>query len=120
MQQDVKGQAGVLARAKRSLAALGRRASTVDIAARTGIHQSQVSRLLRGQFSRVSPNVRKLLDYRPDARNKTQDLEARQAVIRAALRTWDATPEGARALVRLLRSVQGLRPRAPRARRTRV
>jgi len=57
MQDDVKGQAGELARAKRSLAALGRRASTVDIAARTGIHQSQVSRLLRGQFRRVSPNV---------------------------------------------------------------
>ena len=109
MQEDVKGQAGELARAKRSLAALGRRASTVDIAARTGIHQSQVSRLLRGQFRRVSPNVRKLLDYRPEAKKRTLDAGAKQAVIRAALRTWDATPEGARALVRLLRSVQGLR-----------
>ena len=109
MHDDVKGQAGELARAKRSLAALGRRASTVDIAARTGIHQSQVSRLLRGQFSRVSPNVRKLLGYRPDAAKKTPDVEAKQAVIRAALRTWDTTPEGARALVRLLRSVADLR-----------
>lgn len=109
MQDDVKGQAGELARAKRSLAALGRRASTVDIAARTGIHQSQVSRLLRGQFRRVSPNVRKLLGYKPEVEKKTSDAGAKQAVIRAALRTWDATPEGARALVRLLRSVEGLR-----------
>ncbi|OGA41794.1 MAG: hypothetical protein A3G28_04800 [Betaproteobacteria bacterium RIFCSPLOWO2_12_FULL_68_19] len=109
MQGDVKGQAGELAQAKRSLAALGRRASTVDIAARTGIHQSQVSRLLRGQFRRVSPNVRKLLEYKPYVKKKTPDIEAKQAVIRAALRTWDATPEGARALVRLLRSVEGLR-----------
>ena len=109
MQDDVKGQAGELARAKRSLAALGRRASTVDIAARTGIHQSQVSRLLRGQFRRISPNVRKLLGYRPGVAAKTPDVEAKRAVIRAALRTWDATPQGARALVRLLRSVEGLR-----------
>jgi hypothetical protein len=120
MQDDVKGQAGELARAKRSLAALGRRASTVDIAARTGIHQSQVSRLLRGQFRRVSPNVRRLLDYKPEVRTRTLDTGAEQAVIRAALKTWDATPEGARALIRLLRSVQGLRPRAPRPRRTHV
>lgn len=120
MQDNVKGQAGELARAKRSLAALGRRASTVDIAARTGIHQSQVSRLLRGQFSRLSPHVRRLLDYKPEAKKRTLDTQAQQAVIRAALKTWDATPEGARALVRLLRSVQGLRPRAPRARRTHV
>lgn len=109
MPKDVKGQAAGLARAKRSLAALARRASTVDIAAGTGIHQSQVSRLLRGQFRRVSPNVRRLLDYKPQARKKTLDTEAQRAVIRAALKTWDATPEGARALVRLLRSVEGLR-----------
>lgn len=109
MQIDVKGQAAGLARAKRSLAALGRRASTVDIAARTGIHQSQVSRLLRGQFRRMSPNVRRLLDYNPEVKKRTLNTEAEQAVIRAALRTWDATPEGARALVRLLRSVEGLR-----------
>ena len=110
MQDDVKGQAGELARAKRSLAALGRRASTVDIAARTGIHQSQVSRLLRGQFRRVSPNVRRLLDYKPDAGKRgARNTEAEQAVIRAALRIWDETPEGAKALVRLLRSVEDLR-----------
>ena len=120
MQEDVKGQAGELARAKRSLSALARRAQTVELAARTGIHQSQVSRLLRGQFRRLSPNVRRLLGYKPEARKRTPDTGARQAVIRAALKTWDATPEGARALVRLLRSVEGLRRRAPRARRTHV
>ena len=108
MQDAVKGQAE-LARAKRALAALGRRAQTVELAARTGIHQSQVSRLLRGQFRRLSPNVRKLLECKPDAKKKASDTGARQAVIRAALRTWDSTPEGARALVRLLRSVEGLR-----------
>lgn len=106
MQENVKGR-GELARAKRSLAALARRASTVEIAAASGIHQSQVSRLLRGQFRRVSPNVRKLLDYKPAARPRKG--EGKEAVIRAALRTWDETPEGARALVRLLRSVDELR-----------
>lgn len=105
MQETVK--------AKRALAVLGRRAQTVELAARTGIHQSQVSRLLRGQFRRVSPNVRKLLDCAAEplrrAPGSQREVRARQAVIRAALRTWDATPAGARALVRLLRSVEGLR-----------
>jgi hypothetical protein len=107
MQHAVKGQAGELARAKRSLAALARRASTVEIAAASGIHQSQVSRLLRGQFRRLSPNVRKLLDYK--AGPKRPAAEGKAAVIRAALRTWDETPQGAKALVKLLRSVQDLR-----------
>ena len=112
MQSDVKGRAAELARAKRSLSALARRAQTVELAARTGIHQSQVSRLLRGQFRRVSPNVRKLLQYgrQPGQTRSPEGIDqAKQAVIRAALKTWDATPAGARALVRLLRSVDGLR-----------
>lgn len=99
-------------KARRALEALGRRAQTVEIAAATGIHQSQVSRLLRGQFRRLSPNVRKLLAYRaqPARRaNPRPPAQAKEAVIRAALRTWDSTPEGARALVRLLRSVESLR-----------
>jgi transcriptional regulator with XRE-family HTH domain len=108
MQDDVKGPGRSLARAKRSLAALARRASTVDIAARTGIHQSQVSRLLRGQFRRLSPTVKKLLDS-GDAPARPRAGQGKEAVIRAALRTWDATPEGAQALVRLLRSVEDLR-----------
>ncbi|MCD6043901.1 MAG: hypothetical protein K0R40_3504 [Burkholderiales bacterium] len=102
-----------IVKARRALEALGRRAQTVELAARTGIHQSQVSRLLRGQFRRVSPNVEKLLACAAQPARRTPDTQpqtkAKQAVIRAALRTWDATPEGARALVRLLRSVEGLR-----------
>jgi hypothetical protein len=115
MQDYVKGSGRALARAKRSLAALARRASTVDIAARTGIHQSQVSRLLRGQFRRVSPNVRKLLGY-DKAPAPPRPEQAKQTIIRAALRTWDETPEGAQALVRLLRSVEELRRSHPKQR----
>jgi hypothetical protein len=111
MQKNVKGRAAELARAKRSLAALARRAQTVELAARTGIHQSQVSRLLRGQFARVSPNVRKLLDYKPGKPAPAGEEPSRKAVIQAALKTWDETPEGAQALVRLLRSVEALRRR---------
>ena len=104
---------GELARARRALAALGRRAQTIELAARTGIHQSQVSRLLRGQFQRVSPNVRKLLAYaqepaRRAPRAQRQSL-AKQSVIRAALRTWAATPPGARALLKQLRAGADLR-----------
>jgi hypothetical protein len=108
-----------LIEARRALAALAERAPTVQVAADTRIHQSQVSRLFRGQFKRVSPNVRKLLAYAasPRAKGKGRTAAAapadaaREAVVRAALQTWDATPEGARALVRLLKSVRAISSR---------
>jgi hypothetical protein len=109
-------QAEELAAARRALLALAQRVPTTRVAADTGIHQSQVSRLFRGQFARLSPNVRTLLAYAREpgryANAKAPSDTARAAVIRAALRTWDSTPEGARALVRLLRSVERL-SRAP-------
>ena len=111
MQKIVKRRE--LLEARRALAALAARAPTVQVAADTRIHQSQISRLFRGQFKRVSPNVRKLLAYANAPRRKRAADErpqaAREAVIRAALHTWDATPEGARALVRLLKSVRAMR-----------
>ena len=112
MQNSVKAQRE-LKRAQRMLHDLGRRALTVTVAADTGIHQSQVSRLLRGRFKRISPNVRMLISYaarpRPRAKAKDPSELARSAVVKAALRSWDSTPEGARALVRLLRSVDRIR-----------
>src|SRR4051812_27323027 len=102
-----------LSSAKRHLRRLASRATTMQIAIDTGIHQSQVSRLLRGQFRRVSPNVRVLLAYakKPKAyrTEERQEEVGRALVVKAALRTWDTTSEGARALVRLLRSVEDLR-----------
>lgn len=115
MQASVKKVTAEVARAQRALLRLGAQVSTVQVAADTGIHQSQVSRLLRGQFHRLSRNVRRLLAYgrQPGRTPAPRRAEAAKAsVIKAALRTWDATPEGAQALVRLLRSVQDLR-RAP-------
>jgi len=101
-----------VASARRALQALAEMVPTVKVAADTGIHQSQVSRLFRGQFKRVSPNVRTLLEYarKPQRITPADGRElAKAQVIRAALRTWDATPQGAQALVRLLRSVEGIR-----------
>ena len=113
MQERVKNHAAELARARAALQRLGGRISTVQIAADTGIHQSQVSRLLRGQFRRLSPNVRALLAYgaKPERRMALERRReaAKASVIRAALRTWDSTSEGARALIRLLRSVQEIK-----------
>lgn len=109
-----------LAEARRALAALAGRVQTTRVAADTRIHQSQVSRLFRGQFKRVSSNVRKLLAYAADPKATTVEPApaAKAAVIRAALSTWDTTPEGARALVRLLRSVREVQARPPRRRRS--
>jgi hypothetical protein len=113
MQERVKNHASEVARARRLLARLGAQRSTVQIAADTGIHQSQVSRLVRGQFSRLSANVRVLLAYAEKPRRQRSPERkvhaAKESVIRAALRTWDSTSEGARALIRLLRSVQEIR-----------
>jgi hypothetical protein len=121
MQENVKKVTpDDLTGARRALLALAQRVPTTRVSRDTGIHQSQVSRLFRGQFKRLSPNVRTLLAYAREphryAGAKEPSESARAAVIRAALRTWDSTPEGARALVRLLRSVERLsRERASRA-----
>lgn len=113
MQRVVKSRE--LLEARRALAALAERAPTVQVAADTRIHQSQVSRLFRGKFKRVSPNVRRLLAYaageKPPARVSAPAQSAKEAVVRAALRTWDQTPQGAKTLVRLLKSVQAMRAR---------
>ena len=112
MQHAVKTPDPV-AKARRALERLAARVPTVKVAADTGIHQSQVSRLFRGHFKRISPNVATLLAYAKEPRRYAAAEEpkeaAKAAVIRAALKTWDATPEGARALVRLLRSVERIR-----------
>ena len=123
MQMIVKMPDPELSAAQRALLALAQRVPTVQAAADTHIHQSQVSRLFRGQFKRISPNVRTLLAYaagvKPQGRAAAPTQAAKGAVVRAALQTWDQTPQGARALVRLLRSVRLLRRRYPRKRRSR-
>jgi hypothetical protein len=112
MQDNVKPRLTNLAAARRTLLQLAQRVPTVQAAADTGIHQSQVSRLFRGQFTRLSPNVRTLLAYAANggkAAAVTDRSPGEKEVVRAALQTWDATPEGARALVRLLKSVREVR-----------
>jgi len=56
--------------------------------------------------------VRTLLAYAANGAKATAVTErsrSEKEVVRAALQTWDATPEGARALVRLLKSVREVR-----------
>ncbi len=114
VKQLPRAKAPGVSRAKRALAALRLRVQTIKVAADTRVHQSHVSRLLRGDFKRISPHVRTLLSYAKSAKSREAavrdtDQHVRESVIRAALQTWDATPEGAQALIRLLRSVRGIR-----------
>jgi hypothetical protein len=121
-QARVKPRSAELAEARRRLLDLAKRVATVQAAADTGIHQSQVSRLFRGQFTRISPNVRTLLDYAPGearARPAPATQPGKDAVIREALKTWDSTAEGARALVKLLKSVREMRAARAGGRRAR-
>jgi hypothetical protein len=120
MQSNVKRRAVSVADARRTLLGLAEKVPTVQAAADTGIHQSQVSRLFRGQFTRISPNVRTLLDYAPGgARPRPAPAPGKDAVIREALKTWDSTAEGARALVKLLKSVREMRAGRAGGRRAR-
>src|SRR3954466_3806388 len=95
MQKTVKSPE--VERARRTVRALAAHASTVQISRDTGIHQSQVSRLLRGQFKRVSGNVLLLVEYAKKSKGRKVRAAAgerrKAAVIKAALRTWDATPD---------------------------
>jgi len=88
-----------------------RRLSQPEIAAASGVHQSQISRILAGKARRESANVRKLCRYATSLRQaagarKLVGPETRIAIDRAVMRLWDGSSEHAGALVDLLEAVE--------------
>jgi transcriptional regulator with XRE-family HTH domain len=76
------------------------------IAEATGVHQSQISRILSGQVVRDSPNVARLCEFAETL--KPQRLPAPFAgkeLTDTVLRIWDGTPGHAAALRKLLEAV---------------
>lgn len=77
----------------------------------SGVDESQVSRICRGQFKRLSENVVQICIAlgvpmkSPVALSGTGAEQRLQAEI---LRVWDGTEEGALRLVRFLRSLSNL------------
>lgn len=88
-----------------------RRLSQLEIAAASGVHQSQISRILAGKMKRESANVRKLCKYaislRQGAGARTlAGPETRVAIDQAVTRLWDGSSDHASALVELLEAVE--------------
>jgi len=87
-----------------------RRLSQLQIAAASGVHQSQISRILAGKARRESANVRKLCKYaislRQGAGARTPaGPDSKVAIDQAVMQVWDGSSEHASALVELLEAV---------------
>lgn len=87
------------------LAVNGRNIGLRQISDSTGVHVSQVSRILAGQVKRASPNVEKICNFAKSAKfqpSSSSDEELLRAEIH---RLWDGTPEHALALSKLLGAI---------------
>lgn len=87
-----------------------------QIGAVVGVHASQVGRITRGEFRRISESVVqicKVLGLEIDAAALEPNPEtAAWAKLQASMRgLWDKTPEGADKIVRVLDTIGALRGR---------
>ncbi|HEX7908671.1 MAG TPA: helix-turn-helix transcriptional regulator [Paraburkholderia sp.] len=96
----------------RYLAALvgARQITQSVIASATGIHQSQISRILSGQIRRSSKNVQELCKYAISLRREVRydDGRAAEALSATILRVWDGTQHHADALIELLEALRAV------------
>jgi transcriptional regulator with XRE-family HTH domain len=85
-----------------------------EISAETGVSQSQISRILSGQFRRASKNVLAICRYASLRREKPTPSEAsdRAALTKALLTLWDGTPSHARALIDMLSAIGAAQQRS--------
>lgn len=81
--------------------------SKSEVARRTGVHQSQVSRILNGHCRHMKGALRKLCKYAEvDAGQAAEADPAGSPELMNALRVaWDGTEDGARALARVILAV---------------
>jgi transcriptional regulator with XRE-family HTH domain len=89
---------------------LDKKLTQLGIAATTGINQSQVSRILNGDFRRPSKNVLKLCSYANSFASVDDRLSpATNHDLMSALElVWDGTDQHARALANVIRSLSSL------------
>lgn len=86
-----------------------------------GIHQSQFSKIVNGQFKETKGHAGRLFEYSKQREGTAQrqsgeeSAEAlRSALTERLMRAWDGTDEGARALNAILDGAARLRARQPR------
>lgn len=107
MNQTVLSQDEILSRIR--LAVESRGITQKYLAEATGVHQSQISRILAGKSVRVSKNLAKISRYIDEMHiciSKDRDFPP---VLLSAIRsTWDGSIEHAEAIARVIASVRGL------------
>lgn len=87
-----------------------------DLAAQCGMHHSQISRLERGQFTRLSGNVQIICSYLHIKPHESVAPSASVAQLHARLDVLvGSDPRGAEILTALFDALDTLRPPAPSA-----
>lgn len=93
-------------------AALGQKGLRhADLAASAGVDVSQVSRICRGDFRRISENVMRIcteLEIEVPGAPRAQADPLARRLQAEVLNVWDKTPEGARHLMRLMQELSAL------------
>jgi predicted transcriptional regulator len=83
------------------------------LAAHTGVHQSQISRIIAGDFKTFSSNIIKIcMTLEIEPRNYYEDTrvdEDRRQIANSAIAIWDGTRQDAGVVVSLLREIAKLR-----------
>lgn len=77
----------------------------------TGIHQSQISRILSGRIKRLSKNVVQLCKYVEVLHKHKKGSAAKEVppiLTNALLRTWDGSTEHAEAIAKVILSLDGM------------
>lgn len=90
-----------------------RRLNETQLAAICGVDQSQVSRVLAGNFKVISQNIMQIcialsIDPVRPLRLLPENDAARQRIVECALAVWDGTVEGADLLVSVLGGMAAL------------
>jgi transcriptional regulator with XRE-family HTH domain len=76
-----------------------------DISEATGVHISQVSRILAGQIKRTSPNVERICIFANHSNLQHNNNDSKEMIVNAAIDIWDGTNNHAIALTNLLNAI---------------
>ena len=111
MKLTSEGKRNFLADLQRSMSQ--RNWNISHLAENSGIHQSQVSRIVAGDFKMFSSNVMQIcikLGLEPKTYyENSRDDENRRQIANAAISIWDGSPQDTSVVVSLLREIAKLR-----------
>lgn len=83
--------------------------SQQELATATGVHQSQISRMLSGSAKRVSKNLVKVVEYLESLHGGYANKSEIPRVLKDAIQfSWDGTPGHAEVLARVIISLKDL------------